>query len=88
MSRVEHQGFYVLILASIHDVMAAEAAIQQAGPWCDMIPTPRQLSSDCGMALRIGSADWPTIRALLAGRPIRLRGVYHEFRGAYEAVGD
>jgi hypothetical protein len=47
----------ILLFASIHDVMAAERALVRAGIWCDMAPTPRQLSSDCGMALRVRPAD-------------------------------
>lgn len=86
MGHVKHQESYILILASIHDVMAAEAAVHEAGMWCDMIPTPRQISSDCGMAVEIAAVDWPAVRALIGARPIRLRDVYREHHGVYEAL--
>lgn len=36
--------------------MQAEAALLRAGLAPKLIPTPRELSSDCGLALRF---DWP-----------------------------
>ncbi len=47
----------VMLFASIHDVMAAEHVLKSRDLWCDMIPTPRQLSSDCGMVSL--SCFWP-----------------------------
>lgn len=75
-----------MIFASIHDVMAAEHAIQDGGLWCDMIPTPRQLSSDCGMAIELGSDDLDRALGIIAGRPIRLVSVFRPTRDGYTAV--
>ena len=74
---------YVLLFASIHDVMAAENALQGSGLWCDMIPTPRELSSNCGMAIQLRDADWPVASELLAHRPVKLRGAYRWDGGRY-----
>jgi hypothetical protein len=83
LSEADH---YVLLFASIHDVMAAEHAAQGFGLWCDMIPTPRQLSSDCGMAIRIRAADWPTVGGEIARRKVVLRCAYRLNNGVYAPV--
>lgn len=36
---------------------AAEKALVKSGISCKLIPTPREFSSDCGVALRFGWAD-------------------------------
>ena len=47
--RVERDG--VLIFHSIHRVMRAEKILKSAGVDVRLVPVPRQLSSDCGLAL-------------------------------------
>jgi len=42
---------FVLVFESIHDAMAAEKAVLAEGIRAELVPTPRDLSSDCGMAL-------------------------------------
>ena len=61
-------GHCLLLYHSIHDVMRAERALKQAGLWCDLIPTPRQLSSDCGMALEFECAAAEALLKVLGGR--------------------
>lgn len=41
----------VLIFHSIHRVMRAEKILKSAGVDVRLVPVPRQLSSDCGLAL-------------------------------------
>lgn len=41
----------VALFASVHHVLAAEAALRRSGVWCDVVPTPRAFSSDCGVSL-------------------------------------
>lgn len=53
----EQEPHLVAVFASVHDVVAGEKALKEAGLFCDMIPTPRKLSSDCGMSLEIHHDD-------------------------------
>lgn len=54
---------------SIHDVLAAERALEAAGLGCDLIPTPRALSTDCGMCLACRPEARAALEALVdAGR--------------------
>jgi len=82
---VNEEGSCVLLFTTIHDVMRAEKLLKQAALWRDLIPTPRQLSSDCGMALELRAADLAAALAhLIVGGP-RPR-VYQERGGTYEPV--
>jgi hypothetical protein len=44
--------YRVVLFHSASHALRAEKVLRQAGFEIKMIPTPRQLSSDCGMALR------------------------------------
>ncbi len=54
-----------LIFHSIHNVMLAEELLLKADIPVDMIPVPRELSSDCGMSLACCPSDLDKIRANL-----------------------
>jgi hypothetical protein len=47
----------VILFRSTTHVMRAEKALQKAGVPCRLIPVPRQLSSQCGVCLRVSTAD-------------------------------
>jgi hypothetical protein len=49
---VVRENDYVAIFHSIHRVMKAEKLLKLAGAAVLLIPVPRQLTSDCGLALR------------------------------------
>lgn len=68
----------VAVFDSIHAVLAAERAFMAACVACDLVPTPRGLGTDCGMALLFRAADLDAARVLLSGAALadRLRGVF------------
>lgn len=47
----------VLIFEGTHQVMGAEKIIQGEGLSMRLIPVPRALTSDCGLAIRIDDMD-------------------------------
>lgn len=49
--------FVVILFHSTSHAIAAERAAKRAGLDVKLVPTPRELSSDCGSALRIVAAD-------------------------------
>jgi hypothetical protein len=59
----------LLLFASIHHVLAAEAALKAGGIVPDLVPVPKDLSPDCGMAIAIPSPDAPRALALLRSSP-------------------
>jgi hypothetical protein len=59
-------GDLVAIFHSIHKVMKAEQILKRAG--CDilLIPVPRELSSDCGLAIRYSPGSRAEVEECLA----------------------
>lgn len=58
-------SYSVAIFHSVSATLRAERVLGQAGLSIKLIPTPRQLSSDCGVALRFESAFRQDIEKLL-----------------------
>ncbi len=55
----------VLLFPSVSHAMRAESLVRKAGMACKLIPTPRQLSSDCGTALRFSWNERDQVLAVL-----------------------
>jgi len=49
--------FSVLLFPSIHYVLRAERLLKEAGVCAEAIATPRQFSSDCGIAILLKEVD-------------------------------
>lgn len=48
------EGDYLAVFNSAHRAMKAESVLKSRGFPILLIPAPRQLMTDCGLALRIG----------------------------------
>ena len=55
------EGDYLAVFNSAHRVMKAESLLKSRGFAILLIPAPRQMMTDCGLALRFG----PEIRAVV-----------------------
>lgn len=60
-----NNGEYVAIFNSIHRVMKAEKTLKELRLPILLIPAPRTLSSDCGLAIRYAAADREAVEAVL-----------------------
>lgn len=67
---------YVITFASVHFVMKAERVLKENGIEVRLIPTPRKISSDCGMTIEVKKEDLDTIKELLKNREYRLEGIH------------
>ena len=47
----------LLTFQSIHQVLAAEQALKAAGLSPDLVPVPKEISADCGMAITLAPGD-------------------------------
>jgi hypothetical protein len=59
-------GDCVAIFNSIHRVMKAEKRLKERRMPILLIPAPRALKSDCGLALRFSAADRQVVEGALA----------------------
>jgi len=66
----------VIILLAIHYVLKAEQLLQEQGIHHDIILVPRQISSDCGMAIELSSEDVDRVEGLLVAARLEIVGIY------------
>jgi hypothetical protein len=57
-------------------VMRAEKLITKGGVTVRLIPTPREFSNDCGMAVRFDLRDEAAVRALLQQSNLEVAGIH------------
>jgi hypothetical protein len=67
----------VVILFSIHFVLKAEKLFKSEGIGHDVIPVPREISSDCGMAVEFSCREKERVLDLLSSADIRIAGLYY-----------
>jgi hypothetical protein len=67
---------WILQFDSIHHVLAAEQALVERDIWNDMVPTPRDVNSDCGMVLQFRPTDWEQVSLAMSTLRQIPRGIY------------
>lgn len=50
-------GYAVLLLPSVSHALLSEKVVKAEGISCKLIPTPREISTDCGIVLRFSEED-------------------------------
>ena len=60
----------ILIFRGTHQVLSAEKRLKRAGVPMRLIPVPRRLTSDCGLAIRVPLAEKGRARQVLAAARI------------------
>ena len=66
----------VVLFHSTAHAIRAEKVLLGAGFTIKMIPTPRQISSDCGMALRFKHSDSDAVAAVLQENRVPINGIH------------
>jgi hypothetical protein len=68
--------YSVVLFHSTAHAIRGEKVLTQANFQIKMIPTPRQLSSDCGMALRFDQHEEQAVAATLAGNKVPFASIH------------
>ena len=84
----EDSGRWIILFDSIHHVLAAEELFKERGLWCDLTPVPRDLSSNCGMAIEFRTADLEAVHSLLRDLSVRPRSIHRPGTGGHVDVTD
>lgn len=66
----------VILFPSIHFALQAEKLVKARGISYKLIPVPRQLSSDCGVCLRIPWEKKEEVLALLVQAKVKVDGAH------------
>ena len=70
---IEHS---VVLFHSTAHAIRAEKVLLTAGFKIKMIPTPRHISSDCGMALRFHRTEEQQVATTLAEKRVPINGIH------------
>jgi len=71
------ERFAVVIVYSTSHALRAEKVLRDAGIDCKLIPMPRQMSSDCGVCVRILRSQARAVRLLLQGAGVEFEGIHN-----------
>ncbi len=66
----------VVLFRNTQAAIRAEQVLQSVGVQGKLIPTPRQLSAECGMALRFPRSDSERVRTLLAQAGLTFQAIH------------
>jgi hypothetical protein len=66
----------IFILSSIHHVLKAEKVLKKTPLPFDLIPVPKEVNPDCGMALEIDSEYGPMVTAALTRAGLEVEAEY------------
>lgn len=78
-----HDGDCVAIFNSIHRVMKAEKLLKEQGLPILLIPAPRTLNADCGLALRYALPERDRIESRLAEAGLVAEEIYEKRAEGY-----
>ena len=65
----------VVLFHTIHDLFRLEAELKKLGVATKAIPTPRELSSDCGSALAFDPAHLDAVRGAIAALKLETESI-------------
>ena len=75
----------VLLFSSIHQVMRTEKLLKENGLEVDLIPVPREISSDCGIAVEISTESEEKALFILKENKISMVECYiRDLEGKFE----
>jgi hypothetical protein len=66
----------VILLESVHQVLRAEKLLKGKGMEVDLVPVPREIRSDCGVALELPLILKEEAILLIEGESISILGCY------------
>jgi hypothetical protein len=66
----------VILVYSTSHAIRIEKLLNETGILCKLIPVPRQLSSDCGICVRIYRNDLTRVNLLLSAAKVEIEGIF------------
>jgi hypothetical protein len=73
---VREDRYTVFLVYSTSHALRAEKVLAEAEVDCKLIPVPRQLSSDCGVCVRVRTADREATRRALDEVGLETEGIH------------
>ncbi len=76
---IRMKEYGVITFNSTSDALKAERVMQQAGNFFVVIPTPREISTSCGLSVKVTPGDIKLASQLLRSAGVVVEGVYQIF---------
>ncbi len=80
------EAMAVVLFESVHDSLRAEDILERARLTYRAIVKPRELGSDCGVAIRLKIEDIPFFMDLVSDRSIQVKGIFHQVDGEWRQM--
>ena len=68
--------YAVILVQSTGHAIRAEKVLQMANIGCKLIPVPRQISSNCGVCIRVERTDVDTARIALEKNKVDFESIH------------
>lgn len=69
-------SYGVVLFHTTSSVMRAEKLLRKEGYTIKLIPTPREFSSDCGIALRFEWDEYEEVKSVLDAAHMEIEAIY------------
>jgi len=66
----------IITFSSVHHALKAEKILLQGGTKVTLIPVPREISSDCGIALEVPDGEETRIKGMLEENRVAVEGFH------------
>jgi hypothetical protein len=76
----------VATFKSIHHVIKSESLLKAGELWTDMVPNPRTITTDCGMALVFHCKDIDLLKRILQEGTLEAAHIFKVNNGVYEEL--
>jgi hypothetical protein len=73
---MKHESNVILLLHATSHAMKAEKILVNAGIECRIVPVPKNISSDCGVCVRIRSGDLPRALESMNAGGLEIEGTH------------
>ena len=79
----------IITFISVHFVIKAEKILKKEGINVRLVPTPRKISSDCGMAIEVHYENIERIKTILNDYKCSMESIYRfDEKGGYSEQKD
>lgn len=68
--------FYVIVFETTHHAIAASRVFKDKNYNFDIIPTPRMITNNCGLAIKFGEEDLEKIKESIKESNIKMKNIY------------
>lgn len=75
-----------LLFQNVHQVMEAEDLLNAEDIACDLVPVPREISSQCGLSMCLEEDVFEDAMNIILPSSVTITGKYRVVNGKFEAI--